>query len=133
MMSTAPKSLGEPAAMYPLPNPRGIVYDWFANRLIVSGEARLYSIEGDGKVSVFAGSADPGLCDGCEEAKFHSPTGVCFARDGLLYVCDYRNHAGAVLPSRGPDGIASSIRRCIPKCTHAHNQASRMCICWRAG
>lgn len=80
-------------------NPRGLAYDWALSRLVVSTGTRIYAITENGTVVPVAGADVPGFVDGkAEVARFHSPTGIAFGRNGLLYVCDYRNHAGEPLP-----------------------------------
>ncbi|MEW6159550.1 MAG: immunoglobulin domain-containing protein [Verrucomicrobiota bacterium] len=65
-------------------------------------------ISPDGRVTTLAGSANaPGLKNGRgNEARFHTPDGICADPDGNLYVTEYGNHT---IRKITPDGMVTTF------------------------
>ncbi|ESU19348.1 hypothetical protein FCR2A7T_19600 [Flavobacterium cauense R2A-7] len=86
------------------------------NNLFITDEGnnKIRKVNVSGDVSTFAGSGTVGSADAeTSSATFNSPTGVCVANGGIVYVADYANHKIRKITTYGysvipalPDGLA---------------------------
>jgi len=99
VVSTITSAIGSPADM---------VVDAQGNLFISDDEAdKIYKMDVNGNLTVFAGNGTSGLVNGTgTAASFNEPYGVAFDASGNLYVGDYGNH---VIRKITPAGLVSTF------------------------
>lgn len=83
-----------PAATATFNYPAIVAVDALSNLFVTDeGNHKIRKITAFGAVTTFAGTGTAGAVDAvATSAMFNSPTGVCVANDGTVYVADYGNH-----------------------------------------
>nr|WP_319511672.1 NHL repeat-containing protein [uncultured Draconibacterium sp.] len=91
-----------------LVEPFGMCADGEGNFYIADvGKHCISRVTPDGKVQVFAGTEKPGAADGkLKSAEFNSPSGVCFDKNGNLYVAGF---GGQNVRRISPNGEVTTI------------------------
>ena len=91
-----------------LVEPFGMCTDSHGNFYIADvGKHCISRVTPDGKVEVFAGTEKPGAADGVlKRAEFNSPSGVCFDKNGNLYVAGF---GGQNVRKISPEGEVSTV------------------------
>nr|WP_321354869.1 NHL repeat-containing protein [uncultured Draconibacterium sp.] len=91
-----------------LVEPFGMCTDGSGNFYIADvGKHCISRVTPDGVVELFAGTAKPGTADGkLKSAEFDSPSGLCFDKDGNLYVAGF---GGQNVRKISPDGEVTTV------------------------
>jgi sugar lactone lactonase YvrE len=89
------------------------------HRIIKIANGKVTTVAGGGKMNFSsnpAGAAEPGYADGkALSARFESPNGIAFDRNGNLYIADRSSSSNSYIRKLSPDGMVTTF------CKHEWN------------